>query len=323
MHNEVSRQQVFSLKHQAVRDLAWSVWGPDFFSADHTCIEKPSPFPLDWHWLQALDRQPEGLIHYLSAQNTRLLGTYFEALWQFFLSHHPCIQHYCFNVQVNDEKRTLGEFDCLVIDQRGEVYHIELACKFYLQYDDQGNPLWIGPNCGDRLDIKYNKTYDKQLPLLFSKLGWYCFQHVFSDYDLASDQTNQSSIHQLAIWRGMPFQQNQWLRGTDQELNAINFKDTKDREKSSLWFIADKSFWLSPVVINQREKLKDFTHIKQQIEQHFESKKFTLMLIELIYCPQQKHWQQVQQYFITPPNWPYGKYSDNSLTPLRPCRPPL
>ena len=323
MHNEITKEQVFNLKHQVVRDLAWSVWGPDFFIAEHTCIEKPSPFPLDWHWLKSLDRQPKALTHYLSLQNTELLGSYFEALWQFFLSHHTSIQYCSFNLQVNDEKRTLGEFDCLVIDQKGQMYHLELACKFYLQYIDQGNPLWIGPNCGDRLDLKYNKTYNKQLPLLFSELGWNCFKNVFSDYISVSDKKNKSDIHQVAIWRGAPFQKNQWLRGTHRELDAMNLNASQHHKKRSKWLIADKSFWLSPVIINQQDTLHEFAHIKHQIEQHFESKKFTLMLIELIYCPDKKHWQQLRRYFITPPDWPYGKYSDSASTPLRPCRPPV
>jgi len=312
MHNSISQGDVFSLKHQAVRDLAWSLWGRPFFTQAIPNDQKSNFFPLDWDWIMVLDQQPDRLHDYLERQNTRLLGTYFEALWTFYFSHHPNFEQGYFNLQVSDNKRTLGEFDILVKDKQGRYFHIELTCKFYLQWiDKQRETLWIGPNCGDRLDIKFHKTYSQQLPLLHSPLGQKVFRHKFIGADT-------QEVQQIAIWRGMRFPDSQWFHAD--QLGQIPVQD----DNQLRWLIADKQLWLSPVLIEDAAKLNSFEQIRKQVENHFQQQRpFTLMLVGLSKQPENNHWQQDQQYFITPNHWPQGKLSDSALTPLRPCKPPL
>ena len=320
MHNHISKQQVFQLQQQVVRDLAWSLWGPALLihpAPYSETLDSKRFFPLDEAWLQQLDQQPQVLIAYLQQKNTRLLGTYFEALWQFYFSHHTSFKHCICNLQINDANRTVGEFDVLVTNTQEQNFHIELTCKFYLEWqDDQQILLWLGPNCGDRLDIKYDKTSTHQLPLFNTELG----QHNYHKQSL-----NGNPVQQLAIWRGTAFHHTEWFRVDELASNARLNKECNNDEV--LWFIADKSLWLSPV-IQEREKLRTYDQVCQQINHHFHNpndsnKHYTLMLITLKFDTNNQQWQQQQQFFVTPNNWPYGKLADSALTPRRPCKPPL
>lgn len=322
MHNHMSKQQVFCLQQQVVRDLAWSLWGPALLIHHAPYNEVPAtdnaPFPLDWPWLQQLDHQPQVLIDYLEQKNTRLLGTYFEALWQFYFSHHPSFDLSIGNLQVNDTSRTVGEFDVLVTNHQGQNFHIELTCKFYLEWQDTLQAiLWIGPNCGDRLDIKYDKTHNHQLPLLKTELGQkVCAEQFF----------NTDTAQQVAIWRGTAFDRSHWFQ-VDELANDSALEEWK-YGNHVLWFIADKRFWLSPIM-QDRDTLKTYCQIQQQINDHFQQpdnsdkQRFTLMLIALTFDKTNQQWQQQQRFFITANNWPYGKLAESATTPLRPCKPPL
>ena len=72
------------------------------------------------------------------------------------------------NIQIQDNKRTLGELDCLLL-QGSNPIHLEIIYKFYL-YDASVSDIeinrWIGPNRRDSFNQKLDKLIDKQLPLL-------------------------------------------------------------------------------------------------------------------------------------------------------------
>ena len=70
-------------------------------------------------------------------------------------------------IELRAEGRTLGELDLLVSGE-GEVWHLELAVKFYLCAPGRPGDAWsdwIGPNGRDRLDRKLDRMRDHQLPL--------------------------------------------------------------------------------------------------------------------------------------------------------------
>jgi hypothetical protein len=330
MHNQITHHQVFRFNNQVIRDLAWSLWGPALLihrapyselasseTTNNEQIDKERFFPLDIIWLQQLDQKPEVLLVYLQRKNTRILGTYFEALWQFYFSHHPEFQCCLCNLQVSDSTRTLGEFDALVTNHKKQNFHIELTCKFYLEWrDNRQEKLWIGPNCGDRLDIKYNKTDTRQLPLLKTDTGKIaCIEHSF----------NTVNVKQIAIWRGTSFRMSEYVTVNEWQDDSVLSEWKTDVR--ILWFIADKSLWLSPA-IQARDKLKTLPQINLQIHEHFDNSAtqnthHTLMLTALIFNKTERQWQQQQRFFITANNWPYGKLADSALMPLRPCKPPL
>lgn len=108
---------------------------------------RPSPLPL-----------PDDLHHFR-------LGQHFERLLKTWIDNREDMHIIQANLQVQDGKRTVGEFDFLI--DRGHVTeHWEAAVKFYL---GAGNTremsAWYGPNTADRLDLKFDRLVKLQLNL--------------------------------------------------------------------------------------------------------------------------------------------------------------
>ena len=99
------------------------------------------------------------------------LGKYIERLVSFQLKQEKAISILCENIQIQKNKRTLGELDC-IIKRDNTVTHLEIIYKFYLHDSSVGkNEIehFIGPNRKDSLVEKLTKLKEKQLPLLYSK----------------------------------------------------------------------------------------------------------------------------------------------------------
>ena len=97
------------------------------------------------------------------------LGKYVERFVSFQLQQEESIDLIAENVQIQDEKITIGELDTLLF-RNGVPIHLEIVYKFYL-YDpsvgDSEIEHFIGPNKKDSLVEKLQKLKTKQLPLLF------------------------------------------------------------------------------------------------------------------------------------------------------------
>jgi hypothetical protein len=136
-----------------------------------------------WPWLQQLDRSADRLYTHLNAQRSTRLGVYFEQLLSFYFSHYPRFALLAKNLQVHDGRRTIGEFDFIVLDkQEHQILHIEVAVKFYLGHLPMdgialNNPphhnwhQWIGPNRKDTLGLKMAHLQQHQLPLANTQAG--------------------------------------------------------------------------------------------------------------------------------------------------------
>ena len=102
--------------------------------------------------------------------DTIRLGNYVERLVSHQLNHDERIQILKENAQIISNKITLGEIDCLLLQDQQPI-HLEIAYKFYL-YDASVETSflehWIGPNRRDSLLLKLNKIKEKQFPLLYS-----------------------------------------------------------------------------------------------------------------------------------------------------------
>jgi len=171
------------------------------------------------------------------------LGKYIEHLVAFELNQNNTISTLAQNIQIQNNKITLGELDCLLLKNETPI-HLEIIYKFYLYDSSVGNTEiehFIGPNRKDRLIEKLTKLKDKQLPILYSK---YCkpylnqlgldaktiFQYVYFKAQLFVPYTNQG-IHLKTL-------NNNCITGiyiTKDELN--NFKDCK-------FYIPTKKDWL-------------------------------------------------------------------------------
>ncbi|PQV51575.1 hypothetical protein CLV33_101501 [Jejuia pallidilutea] len=98
------------------------------------------------------------------------LGKYVERLVAFELSLHNNISVLAENIQIQKDKTTLGELDCLLLKNKQPI-HLEIIYKFYLYDDSVGTSEiehFIGPNRRDALTDKLTKLKEKQLPLLYA-----------------------------------------------------------------------------------------------------------------------------------------------------------
>ncbi len=96
------------------------------------------------------------------------LGKFVERFVSFELNQRSDTQILAENLQIQQEKITLGELDCLLLQNHLPI-HLEVVYKFYLYDPTVGShelEHWIGPNRKDSLIEKLNKLKNKQLPLL-------------------------------------------------------------------------------------------------------------------------------------------------------------
>ena len=98
------------------------------------------------------------------------LGKYIERFVSFQLQQISSIKILAENIQIQKNKITLGEIDCLLLNDLQPI-HLEIIYKFYLYDNTVGNneiEHFIGPNRKDSLIEKLIKLKEKQLPLLYS-----------------------------------------------------------------------------------------------------------------------------------------------------------
>lgn len=107
----------------------------------------------------------------LNLDESLRLGNYVERFVSFELKQQERISIIAENIQIQDEKITIGEIDCLLFKDNKPI-HLEIIYKFYLYDDTVGTTEvdhFIGPNRKDSLKEKLTKLKDKQLPLLYHK----------------------------------------------------------------------------------------------------------------------------------------------------------
>ena len=327
-HCQRTKRHCFNFDIRSWRDLAWSLWGHNLFAntATDPIAALPSELlPPDLTWLKALDHNPSPLQTFLNNCNSRLLGSYFECLWQFYFCHHPLFKRHHFNLQIHSDspskgQQTLGELDVLVETHSGNHYHLEMSCKFYLYHAEQ--ELWLGPQGKDRLDIKFERTYLHQLEMLKRP-------ETQTQICEQTDWDQNTQFEQHAIWRGCLFQPESKTAETQttdntiwrgQWFHASNFVNS-DLFKNSHWQLLDKKLWLSPHLRDELETNNQ--DLKLLISDHYPTKHYALMLARMIWCSDSKQWQEQSRCMIVADDWPAGHKACRSLIPARPCNPPV
>ncbi len=126
------------------------------------------------------------------------LGKYVERLVTIELESHKNISFIAENIQIQDNKTTLGELDCLLLID-GEPVHLEIIFKFYLYDPSVGTTEiehFIGPNRKDSLKEKLTKLKNKQLPLLY---------HPITEKYLTQFKLNRNQIRQQVYFKAQLF----------------------------------------------------------------------------------------------------------------------
>lgn len=98
------------------------------------------------------------------------LGKRVERFFEFHIEQGDEYQILQKNVQINHEKRTIGEFDFFLEELATQkVIHVELVYKFYIYKEhDLEVKRYHGPNNHDNLEEKLQKLEQRQFPLLYN-----------------------------------------------------------------------------------------------------------------------------------------------------------
>lgn len=170
MHNLLAALESFHSPR--VRDLVWALLSPTLINSNNDNHNPSSrwfceAFTLIAPHLQQLEHDDTPLQQHLDATPNHRLGFYFERLWSYWLLHNGRYEMLAHNLQIMQDRHTLGELDFIVHDtQADQIEHWELAVKFYLGIPPlQEAQHWFGANTHDRLDLKYCHLVDKQLTL--------------------------------------------------------------------------------------------------------------------------------------------------------------
>lgn len=174
-------------------------------------------------------------------ENLRL-GKYIERLVSFELQQQESISILSENIQIQDNKTTLGELDCLLLKDEKPI-HLEIIYKFYVYDDSIGNSEiehFVGPNKKDTLVKKLNKLSKKQLPLLHSK---HC-KNYLKTLDLNSNEIEQHVYFKAQLF--VPFQKKIILKILNQECVAGFYINTKQLQEffDCKFYIPEKIDWI-------------------------------------------------------------------------------
>ena len=208
--------------------------------------------------------------------NNLRLGKRVERFVSAELKRYKNISICCENLQIQQEKITLGELDCILKWQDFPI-HLEIVFKFYL-YDARvgTNEIehWIGPNRNDTLIKKLNKLKNKQLPLLHNASTKY----ILEDLNLKVSQ-----IKQLVYFKAQLFLPYESETPKFSLLNKdclkgfyVHFSELRQFENCK-FFIPGKVNWLMEVQI-QIDWLP-FALFQEKIEQLIKNKVSSLCWI--------------------------------------------
>jgi len=99
------------------------------------------------------------------------LGKQIERIFAFLIESSSNYSILKENIQVVDDKITIGELDFIIKNNDTNVIsHLEIVYKFYLydpNFSDTELGRWIGPNRKDSFIEKFTKLKSKQFPLLY------------------------------------------------------------------------------------------------------------------------------------------------------------
>lgn len=252
--------------------------------------------------LGQLDQNPEPLRRWVSARKTGRLGSYFEALVEYWLTELLGYQLVAHNEVICEGKRQLGEFDFLFRQHRdAALVHWEVTVKYYLWFEGD----FIGPNARDRLQRKVDRVFDHQLHLSEKEQARKQLERLCGD----------DSVIPKAFFKGMLFypcadtncpalvgglsarhERGWWCRFG--ELKQWLTSCSSD----SRWIILPRLRWLAHCYSNDENDLQDSVALALLVESHFYENHTALMVAEL--ARKDDGWFEVGRGVIVNDQWP-------------------
>lgn len=148
------------------RDLYWALTSPGLLRHSLVVPDRWGQRELEHYGglFRKLDHEDSVLNKALRRSATTRLGERFEILINTWIQEVPPARFLAANWQVFGGQGTVGEFD-LLFERDRQIWHWELAIKFYLGHPHFRRPRWYGPDPRDRLGLKWSKMKEKQLRL--------------------------------------------------------------------------------------------------------------------------------------------------------------
>lgn len=273
--------------HKLINDLSWSIGSPSLLDSEKT----QHPAILDSTWgkdqlnsalqiLDHMDRNPHKIQSFLSESEYFRLGHYFENLVAYWFMVHPDYEILEKNkiIQCSEENRTLGEIDFILNHlTTGEIIHMEVAVKFYLQVEHNDRHFWFGTNLKDRLDIKLHRLIHHQIVM--------------------SDRLEQYAINKKQVLlKGRLFKYSPTLSSEYCWLTISDF--LRLQEQQSRWIILHKPFWLAKLSEPESHFLESCFLSKQQLIVQLENIDSHPVCVAQIDCM-----CETRRFFITGNEW--------------------
>lgn len=195
------------------------------------------------------------------------LGKYVERFVSFELEQHENISVLAENIQIQHNKQTLGELDCLLL-KNNQPIHLEIIYKFYLYDTSVGTTEiehFIGPNRKDSLKEKITKLRDKQLPLLHSSA---CKSYLKA-LNLKPEDILQQVYFKAQLF--VPFSNQDMQLKTLNTDGIVGFyinKNQLDQFNDCNFYIPKKKDWL--VIPHTNVKWLNFIEFKVIAKEYFE-----------------------------------------------------
>ena len=248
--------------------------------------------------LQKTAADPSGLLALLDGPRGHKVGIAFEALMQWGVEQGLGYRCLARDVQIMDDKRTVGALDLILAAPDGTHEHWEFAYKLFLQVDEGVEwSSWLGPGGRDRLDVKVNRMLEHQLPLSRSpaeqtleRLGVgsidrqrIVLQGVLFTPWAGPDQRAVSG-HRLA--------QGRWLRPS--QVGAM-----VETKPDALWVKREKPHWFGPWSGSMEQALSG-----SELEANAEGSAFERAELWSGLSPEQLYDQAL--FFVVPEDWGSG-----------------
>lgn len=162
---QVDIQRIDSIESNFVRDMVWLVYVGNIYSnniPDHYYFELPEQYNIQaaWQWYESIKTIP-----IKRPSNSLVLGKYNEAVFLNYFLTHPNTNWVKHNLQLIDNKQTIGEVDYLLNTKEEEYHHLEVAIKYYLKTEWNGQGVYLGPSTNDWFQRKIDKLLSNQLTL--------------------------------------------------------------------------------------------------------------------------------------------------------------
>jgi hypothetical protein len=195
------------------------------------------------------------------------LGKYIERFVSYQLEQEKNINILCENIQIQKEKITLGELDCILLKDKKPI-HLEIIYKFYLFDSSFGKTeieQFIGPNKKDSLIQKLVKLKEKQLPLLYSKE---CITYLES-INLNIEEMEQKVYFMAQLF--VPFSKKNTQLTTLNQDCIVGFYINKleiEQFNNCKFYIPTKKDWL--LIPHQNVDWLNFNQFKENSNEHLE-----------------------------------------------------